>query len=144
MLSIPVSSFFSSAIDEKRAVMQYFSFVLQCICLGGCSIAWSNGNLPDSQFAGPTAFGYWDDLYIYSGTSQTVYYGTTGTFPNRNLVFEFYTAHYSSATNYYRFQIVYYENAPGIVRFYYFQSSDGGASATIGVQGKVFLSVEFV
>ena len=105
--------------------------------MGGCLSAWTNGALPSSSFAGPTAFGFWDDLYIYSGTSQTVYYGTTGTFPNRNLVFEFYTAHFSSSTRYYRFQIVYYENAPGIVRFFYFQCSDAGASATIGTQGNV-------
>ena len=110
----------------------------QVVCLGGCSSAYSNGNLPSGSFSGPTAFGYWDDLYIYSGTSQTVYYGTTGTFPNRNLVFEFYTAHFSSRTRYYRFQIVFYENAPGIVRFFYFQASDTGNSATIGVQGNDF------
>jgi len=105
-----------------------------CICLGGCSGAYSNTALPTTSFAGATAMGFWDDLYIYSGTSQTVYYGTTGTYPNRALVFEFYTAHYTSSTRYYRFQIVFYENNLGVVRYYYFQASDGGVSATIGVQ----------
>jgi len=109
-----------------------------CICLGGCSSAYSNTALPSSSFSGATAFGYWDDLYIYSGTSQTVYYGTTGTYPNRALVFEFYTAHYGVPTQYYHFQIIFYENSPNIVRYYYYQASDGGASATIGVQSKLF------
>ncbi|CAF1307518.1 unnamed protein product [Rotaria sordida] len=45
-----------------------------CICLAGCSSAYSNSALPSGSFSGATAFGYWDDLYIYAGTSQTVYY----------------------------------------------------------------------
>jgi hypothetical protein len=104
--------------------------------LAGCSTAYSNTALPSSSFSGATAFGYWDDLYIYSGTSQTVYHGTTGTFPNRALVYEFYTAHYGAPTQYYHFQIVFYENSPGIVRYLYYQASDGGVSATIGTQGQ--------
>ncbi|CAF4052596.1 unnamed protein product, partial [Rotaria magnacalcarata] len=105
-----------------------------CVCLSGCSSAYTNGPLPSGSFSGPTAFGYWDDLYIYAGTSQSVYYGTTGTYPNRNMVFEFYMAHFGGPTLYYHFQIVFYEAALNIVAYSYFQSSDGGASATIGVQ----------
>ena len=111
----------------------------QVICLDTCTNAWTNGALPDGRFGGATSFGYFDDLYIYAGTSQAVYYGTTGIYPNRNLVYEYYTAHYSSSTLYYRFQIVFYEASPGIVTYFYFQSSDSGASATIGVQGKLSL-----
>ena len=59
--------------------MSYMIKYLQCVCLGGCSTAWTNSALPSSSFAGPTAFGHWDDLLIYAGTSQTVYFGTTGT-----------------------------------------------------------------
>ncbi|CAF4832750.1 unnamed protein product, partial [Rotaria socialis] len=70
-----------------------------CVCLAGCSSAYSNTALPSSSFSGATAFGYWDDLYIYSGTSQSVYYAS-----------------------------------PNIVRYLYYQASDGGTSATIGVQ----------
>ncbi|CAF4660646.1 unnamed protein product, partial [Rotaria socialis] len=104
------------------------------VCLSSCSSAYTNGNLPDGQFGGPTAFGFWDDLMIYASTSQSVYYGTTGTAPNRNLVFEFYESHFGQSTQYYHFQIVFYENLPGVVDFLYFQASDGGVSATIGVQ----------
>ncbi|CAF1335188.1 unnamed protein product [Rotaria sordida] len=105
-----------------------------CVCLGSCSNSWSNSALPSGSFSDPTAFGLWDDLYIYAGTSQTVYYATTGTSPNRTLVFEFYTAHYSSSTRYFHFQIIFYEASLDIVSYSYFQVSDGGASATIGVQ----------
>ncbi len=47
-------------------------------------------------------------------------------------------SHYAASNQYYHFQIIFYEASPGIVRYYYFQDSDGGASATIGVQGKLF------
>lgn len=71
---------------------------------------------------------------IYSGTSQSVYYGVSGTAPNRLATFEFYASHYGQSSQYYHFQIIFYENSPGIVDYVYFQASDGGASATIGVQ----------
>ena len=109
--------------------------------LGVCSAAYTNRNLPTSSFGGPTALGYWDDLMIYSGTSQSVYYGVSGVSPNQTATFEFYTAHYTSSTNYYHFQILFYENMPGIVQYIYFQSSNGGASATIGVQGNSSITV---
>ncbi|CAF0903899.1 unnamed protein product [Rotaria sordida] len=104
------------------------------LCLGSCSADYTNGNLPSGSFGGPTAFGYWDDLMIYSGTSQSVYYSVAGTAPNRLATFEYYTSHYGQSTQYYHFQILFYENLPGIVKYIYFQASDGGSSATIGVQ----------
>ena len=82
----------------------------------------------------------WDDLFMNAGTSQSVYYGTTGTAPNRNMVFEYYTAKLSSPTTYCRFQIVFFENAPGVVSLVYYQATDGGASATIGVQSMLLYS----
>ncbi|CAF4911689.1 unnamed protein product, partial [Rotaria socialis] len=106
-----------------------------CVCLSGCSSDYTNGPLPSGSFSGPTAFGYWDDLFIFAGTSQSVYYGTTGTYPNRNLVFEFYMAHFGASTLYYHFQIVFFEATPNVVRYLYYQVSDSGASCTIGVQG---------
>lgn len=84
--------------------------------------------------------GFWDDLYIYSGTSQGVYYGTTGSSPNRSFVFEFYTAKYSSSTQYNHFQIVFYESLPNIVSYLYYQVADGGSSATIGVQSRFIIA----
>ncbi|CAF1170659.1 unnamed protein product [Adineta steineri] len=104
------------------------------LCLGSCSAAYSNGALPDSQFAGPTVFGFWDDLYITSGSSQTIYYAVSGTAPNRITTFEFYESHYGGPTQYYHFQIIFHENLPNIVECLYLETYDGGASATIGVQ----------
>lgn len=67
-----------------------------------------------------------------------MYYAATGTAPNRDLVFEFYTSRFGSASTIYRFQIVFSENAPNIVRYLYYQATDGAPSATIGTQGKFY------
>ncbi|CAF0834149.1 unnamed protein product [Adineta steineri] len=104
------------------------------ICLGICSTDYSNGNLSSSSFGGPTVFGFWDDLFITTGTSQAIYYAISGTAPNRITTFEFYESSYASSTQYYHFQVIFYENLPNIVKCFYFDMSDGGASATIGIQ----------
>jgi hypothetical protein len=91
--------------------------------------------LPATYFPGATAFPYWDDLYIYASTSQGIYYGTEGTAPNRTLIFEFYTSHYQQPSQYYHFQVIFFEGLPGIVEYKYFQATDGGVSCTVGVQG---------
>jgi hypothetical protein len=91
--------------------------------------------LPTSSFSGTTAFPYWDDLYIYSGTPQGIYYASQGNAPNRTLVFEFYTSHYSQANQYYHFQVLFFEAQPGVVQYRYYDASDGGVSCTVGVQG---------
>ncbi|CAF1386753.1 unnamed protein product [Rotaria sp. Silwood1] len=120
--------------QEHFHLISNFSKGTTIICLAGCAGDWTNTALPSGSFSGPTAFGLWDDLYIYSGTSESVYYGATGTYPNRNMVFEFYMAHYSSSTRYFHFQIVFNEASPNIVTYKYYQVADGGASATVGVQ----------
>ncbi|CAF1035566.1 unnamed protein product [Adineta steineri] len=104
------------------------------VCLGGCSDTYNNGNLPESSISPPTAFGYWSDLYIQSHTSQNIYYGVDEIAPNRTTIFEFYITHFGNNNQYYHFQIVFYENMPNIVKYIYFQASDGGVLATIGVQ----------
>lgn len=73
---------------------------------------------------------------IYANTSQSVYYNVAGVAPNRTTTFEFYEAHFTDPYRYYRFQIIFYERLPNTVRYVYFQASDRGASATIGVQGE--------
>ncbi|CAF1009812.1 unnamed protein product [Rotaria sp. Silwood1] len=54
----------------------------------------STTSVISSSFGGSTAFSYWDDLMIYSGTSQSVYYSVAGTTPNRSATLEYYTSHY--------------------------------------------------
>jgi hypothetical protein len=79
---------------------------------------------------------FWDDLYLYQNTSQGLYYASQGNAPNRTLVFEFYTSHYSQPAEYYHFQVIFFESLPNVVQNKYFDASDGGVSCTVGVQGK--------
>ncbi|CAM4771001.1 unnamed protein product [Rotaria magnacalcarata] len=72
-------------------------------------MVYTNTNLPTNSFGGPTAFGYWDDLMIYAGTSQSVYYSVSGTSPNQLATFEYYMSHYGQPTQYYHFQILLYK-----------------------------------
>jgi hypothetical protein len=78
-------------------------------------------------------------LFIYSGTSQGIYYGSEGNSPNRTMVFEFYMSHYNQPAEYYQYQVLFFEALPEIVQYKYFDVSDGGISCTIGVQGERIL-----
>lgn len=65
--------------------------------------------------------------------------GVAGTAPSRQLIFEYYTSYIGTTTQYYHFQIVFYENMPNVVAFHYYQASSGGSSATIGLQNNIFI-----
>ncbi|CAF4832592.1 unnamed protein product [Rotaria sp. Silwood1] len=56
----------------------------------------STTSVISSSFGGSTAFSYWDDLMIYSGTSQSVYYSVAVTAPNRSATLEYYTNRYAT------------------------------------------------
>ena len=118
-------------------------FLNQILCLGACSTDYVNTNLPATNFGGTTVFGYWDDLGITAYMNQTVYYATQGTTPNRITTFEFFENLRTSATNYIHFQMIFYENSPNTVRLLYFDMSDTGTSATIGIQGFIFFRFVF-
>ncbi|CAF4076911.1 unnamed protein product [Adineta steineri] len=104
------------------------------LCLGYCTIAYANENLPTGLVGGPTAFVFWYDLAINDGTGQMVSYSTSGTAPNRITGFEYYLSSTANPSSYYHFLILFYENLPNIVEYVYLEISDGGSSATIGVQ----------
>ena len=94
--------------------------------------------MPANAFNSTTVFPYWDDLYIYLNTSQGIYYQSEGNSPSRKLIFEFYMSHYLQSEQFYHFQILFFENYPGIVQFKYFQATDQGGTCTIGIQGISF------
>ena len=108
------------------------------ICLGPCSAEPYNEQLPSLAFSASTAFVFWDDLSLEYGSSQNIWVDILGTEPNRMTTFEFYTSRFNNATQFYHFQVQFYEHMPGIVRYTYYEIADGGASATIGTQCKYF------
>ena len=111
-------------------------FLRQVACLSTCSNNWVDSTLPSSSF-GAAVFPYWDDLYIYPKTWQGVYFASQGNAPNRTLTLEYYTSQYGSPTQYYHFQVIFFEASPNIVRFIYFNAFNNGSTATIGIQGNI-------
>jgi hypothetical protein len=89
----------------------------------------------DSQLNGKNIVAaYFDDLYIYHGTMQGIYYEVSGTAPSRSVAFEWYMSHIGSPTEYYHFLVAFYEASPDTVRIDYLQANGHGASATVGAQ----------
>lgn len=107
------------------------------ICLStSCANNFTETALPTSAFSNITLFPFWDDLYFYENTSQGIYSQTGGTAPFRTFAIEYYASHYLQPSDYYHFQVVLFENRPGLVQFIYYEATDQGSSATIGIQSE--------
>ncbi|RDW58609.1 hypothetical protein BP6252_13085 [Coleophoma cylindrospora] len=104
------------------------------LCIGDDSGAYANAALPDTGLPNTCVLGYYDDLYIYQGTQQGIYYEVTGAIGSRKLVFEYYVSHYQQPYQYYHFTMSFYEATPGVTDVVYYSVSDFGASATVGAQ----------
>ncbi|MBU1412492.1 SUMF1/EgtB/PvdO family nonheme iron enzyme, partial [Myxococcota bacterium] len=103
--------------------------------------AYSNTSLPTATW--PAAIlPFWDDLDSSASTSEGVWWQTTGTSPNRKVIVEWLTRHYSTngTNNTLRFQVQIDEGTYDI-HFLYQDVTVGngtydyGASATVGIQG---------
>ena len=82
-----------------------------------------------------TRYDRWDDSYIYQGQPQGIYYEITGAGPSGTRVaFEFYLSHYHGSTQYYHYTVEYDSANPGVFIVKYYQVSDSGSSATVGMQ----------
>ncbi|KAJ6260645.1 hypothetical protein Dda_4872 [Drechslerella dactyloides] len=108
----------------------------------GQYVSFSNENLPvnvpinsESNYLPPLSVcGFWDDLFIFKGTYQGIYYQIDGSPGSRILSLEYYTSHFSASHEYYHFIMRYKEDKPNVVTVRYYQVSDDGVSATIGAQ----------
>lgn len=97
---------------------------------------YTNYQLPytTTSFGDAALFGLWDDLYVYYGTNQGIYYDVTGAVGSRTVLFEFYTSAYGRSNEYYHFTITMYENNPGVAVYKYYDVYSSGYSATVGAQ----------
>jgi hypothetical protein len=107
------------------------------ICLAACSGSFENKNLPTTEYGGIVAFVFWDDLTINIGSNQSVAYSVVGVAPNRTTTITFRVTDSIETIETYHFQVVFDEQRPGLITYTYFQVSDSGASATIGVQSMI-------
>ena len=104
--------------------------------------AFTNTSLPTAALDGTLIAPFWDDLVAIGG-SQNVFFATSGTSPNRELVVEWrnLTAFLCDNTETITFQVVFFEGRNDIL-FNYADATfggscsfrDRGASATVGVQ----------
>jgi len=97
---------------------------------------------------GAVVAAFWDDLFIFAGTTQNIYYeidGNTvtvrsdadlniGIADKSASQVEYLVSHISFSDRIYHFSAFYDANVPGVVQVKYYQMSEGGSSATIGMQ----------
>ena len=119
-----------------------------------CLPSIGNYDYPHDPVPPYSAFPFWDDTYIYAGQPQGIYY-QYGNGPHTNITthqevvdspdsatnvtFEYYLSHCcgngdGGNEKYYHYTVFYDSLAPGIFTFRYYQISENGASATVGMQ----------
>ncbi|OIW26518.1 hypothetical protein CONLIGDRAFT_476211 [Coniochaeta ligniaria NRRL 30616] len=125
----PVVTADTSAADASKQV-GYTNGPFPQYCPGFTGSYWCSSALPYYTVAP-----FWDDLYIYANTLQGLYYEVDGMAPHRSVTFEWYTSHYQAPTEYYHFTITFSEASPGAWTAAYYQISDSGSSASVGLQG---------
>jgi hypothetical protein len=81
---------------------------------------------------------YWDDLYIHKGQSQYMDYSVCGPDGNRTVTFDWRMGRYNASSNgpLYSWSATFYEDRPSRVFLKYFNTTDQGASATVGIEGR--------
>ncbi|KAH5641617.1 hypothetical protein HBI51_134850 [Parastagonospora nodorum] len=77
----------------------------------------------------------WQDMYIYEDEPQWMSYTTCGDTGKRTVTFDWRVGRYQSS-EFYRFSATFYEDKPGRIVMRYFEMSDKGSSATVGIEGK--------
>ncbi|CAF3803527.1 unnamed protein product [Rotaria sp. Silwood1] len=111
-------------------------FSLNILCFDKCTGYEPMEALPSYHFNSPTALPYWDELVISDGTSEGIYYFINGNTSNRTVIFEYYLTHDTQPNEYCHFQVLFFEAKPNIVQYIYLDVTNGGKTATVGIQGK--------
>jgi hypothetical protein len=86
--------------------------------------------LPDLSVNNGTAFVWWQFMECIGTGQQGIYYQIDN---NNELSVEWLLQDMSGLV--YQFIANYNASTPGLINFYYFATGNGGADATIGVQG---------
>ncbi|KAL8873725.1 MAG: hypothetical protein Q9174_000856 [Haloplaca sp. 1 TL-2023] len=100
---------------------------------------YSNIPLPAAILSPWSACAFWDDTVVSAGRPQGIFYQVDGT----QVIFEYYLSHYQAEGEYYHWLVSYNANQPGIFTFTYYQISDLGRSATVGIQYGPDLALQY-
>ncbi|KAH6613051.1 hypothetical protein C7974DRAFT_428779 [Boeremia exigua] len=77
----------------------------------------------------------WQDMYIYQDEAQYMSYTTCGDVGKRTVTFDWRISAFQDVPQSYRFSATFYEDKPGRILLRYFELSDKGTGATIGIEG---------
>ena len=81
---------------------------------------------------------FWDDLYIHKGEAHYMDYAVCGPNGTRTVTFDWRMGRYNAPSDgpLYSWSATFYEDSPSRIFLKYFNTTDQGASATVGVEGK--------
>lgn len=77
----------------------------------------------------------WQDMYIYQDEFQWMSYTICGEAGKRSVTFDWRISKYQNVPENYRFSATFYEDKPGRIVLRYFEMSDRGVGATVGIEG---------
>lgn len=77
----------------------------------------------------------WQDMYIYQDESQYMSFTTCGDVGKRTVTFDWRISAFQDVPQFYRFSATFFEDKPGRILLRYFELSDKGVSATVGIEG---------
>ena len=106
---------------------------LQILALDYGSAQYYQQSLPTNTIPPYTACPFWDDLYLYGGTTEGVYYQLNST--SGTVTYEYILSGSGMPSDYYQYQVHYATSAPGVIYFRYFVVGELSGMAVVGVQG---------
>ena len=90
-------------------------------------------SLPTGELTPGTACVWWEYLQVAQSSQDGIYYQLDGAGGSRSLSVEYLLSDQDGIP--YQVIAVMQEQSPGSLSYFYFTDGDGGANATIGVQG---------
>lgn len=115
------------------------------LAISSLTTAYANSPLPQYAVAPIAVFPCWDDLYLFAGNPQGIFYGLDdGAVGKRGTTFEYYLAQYQAATFYYHFLVSFWEDRPNVVTFDYLNMTNSGSGATVGINSQTGTFFPFV
>src|SRR5690242_21750484 len=74
-------------------------------------------------------------MYIYQDEAQYMSFTTCGDVGKRTVTFDWRISAFQDVPQFYRFSATFFEDKPGRILLRYFELSDKGVGATIGIEG---------
>ena len=100
-----------------------------------------NEALPSNRYPETSVFAFWDDLRVVADLGHGIYYEIVATEDTALLEVEFILGTHRTPDELYHFRLTYAVQNPYVVDVQYYNISNSGAGATVGVQGRKLFSI---